>query len=129
MNVGTYRCMLHDGQTTGIDIAPYHHGGLHLQHWWAQGKSCPIAVAVTMEPYLFCASTNGLGWGRGEYEFAGFLKGEPLEVVPGPAPVTLARQRGASNRGRGAAADVEQRREGPFASSPAITPAVRSWRR
>ena len=46
VNVGSYRCMLHDPKTTGIDIGPYHHGNLQMKKWWSKGKSCPIAVAV-----------------------------------------------------------------------------------
>jgi 4-hydroxy-3-polyprenylbenzoate decarboxylase len=115
VNVGTYRCQRHDGRTTGIDIAPYHHGGLHLRQWWAHGEACPIAVVITPEPYLFCAATNGLGAGAGEYEYAGFLKGEPLEVVAGPRTgLPLPAHAELVLEGEVPPPDVEQRREGPF---------------
>ncbi len=84
VNVGTYRCMLHDKNTLDLLVSPMHHGNLKMQKWWAQGKSCPVAVAITVEPALFCVSANGVPWGTGEYEFAGFLKGEPLEIMTGP---------------------------------------------
>lgn len=84
INVGTYRCMLHDAQTLGISITPFHNGALQVRKWWARGESCPIAVAVTTDPYLFLASTNGVPWGLGEYDYAGFVKGEPQEVICGP---------------------------------------------
>jgi 4-hydroxy-3-polyprenylbenzoate decarboxylase len=84
VNVGTYRCMLHDGQTTGVDIAPYHHGHLQMQRWWALGKNCPVAVAVGVEPALFWASCVGLPWGADEYAYAGFVKGAPVDVLAGP---------------------------------------------
>lgn len=83
VNVGSYRAMLHDARTTGIDIAPYHHGNLHMRKWWAMGKACPIAVVVTPDPYLFCAAAHGIPWGTSEYDYAGFVKGEPLEVFHG----------------------------------------------
>ena len=43
VNAGAYRCMLHDARTTGVDIAPYHHGHLHIRKWWERGENCPIA--------------------------------------------------------------------------------------
>jgi 4-hydroxy-3-polyprenylbenzoate decarboxylase len=84
VNVGTYRSKLQDKKTTGIMIGPYHHGNLQMRKWWSRGKSCPIAVAITVDPYLFCASTTGLPWGTSEYEYSGFLRGEPLEIISGP---------------------------------------------
>jgi 4-hydroxy-3-polyprenylbenzoate decarboxylase len=115
VNVAAYRCQLHDARTLGIDIAPYHHGSLHMRQWWALGKACPIAVAVTPEPYLFCAATNGLAWGTSEYEYAGFIKGEPLEVVRGPRTgLPLPATAELVVEGEVPPPDVEQRLEGPF---------------
>jgi 4-hydroxy-3-polyprenylbenzoate decarboxylase len=115
VNAGTYRCQLHDARTTGVDIAPYHHGNLHMLKWWAQGKAAPVAVAVSVEPYIFLASTQGLPWATNEYEFAGFLKGEPIEVLraprtglPVPANAELFLE------GVVPPPEVETRTEGPF---------------
>jgi 4-hydroxy-3-polyprenylbenzoate decarboxylase len=115
LNVGTYRSQLHDGQTTGIDIAPYHHGNLHLRKWWAQGKNAPIAMAIGTDPYLFWASTEGLPWGTNEYECAGYLRGEPLAVVRGPRTgLPLPANAELVIEGEAPPPDVEQRVEGPF---------------
>ncbi len=84
VNLGTYRAQLHDPRTTGIYLSLNHHGMIHLRKWWAMGKGCPIAVAVTTDPYLFWASVDAVPLGESEYDFAGFLKGEPEEVVSGP---------------------------------------------
>jgi 4-hydroxy-3-polyprenylbenzoate decarboxylase len=84
VNLGTYRCMLHDERTTAVDIAPYHHGNLHMQKWWAAGKHAPVAVAVSLDPALFLAAAEGLPWGSTEYEYAGYLRGMPEEVFAGP---------------------------------------------
>jgi UbiD family decarboxylase len=115
VNAGAYRCMLHDARTTGVDIAPYHHGHLHIRKWWERGENCPIAVAVTPDPYLFFAASNGLPWGRSEYEFAGYVKGAPLEVIRGqytglplPANAELVIE------GEVPPPSIEQRDEGPF---------------
>jgi 4-hydroxy-3-polyprenylbenzoate decarboxylase len=115
VNVGTYRSMLQDEKTTGIDIAPYHHGNLQMRKWWSKGKGCPIAVAVSVDPYLFCASTNGLPWGTGEYEYAGFIKGEPLEIITGPRTgLPLPANAELIIEGEVPPPSVEERREGPF---------------
>ncbi|HLY66231.1 MAG TPA: UbiD family decarboxylase, partial [Chloroflexota bacterium] len=84
VNLGTYRCMLHDRRTTAVDIAPYHHGNLHMQKWWEAGKAAPVAVAISLDPCLFLSSAEGLPWGTTEYEYAGFLRNEPIEVFRGP---------------------------------------------
>jgi 4-hydroxy-3-polyprenylbenzoate decarboxylase len=115
VNLGTYRCMLHDGRTTGIEIAPYHHGSLQLRKWWAQGKSAPIAVAVSPDPSLFWASTEGLPWRAAEYEYAGFLRGEPYEVLAGPhTGLPLPANAELIVEGEVPPPAVEQRPEGPF---------------
>jgi 4-hydroxy-3-polyprenylbenzoate decarboxylase len=115
VNVGTYRSMLQDRKTTGIDIAPYHHGNLQMRKWWSKGKSCPIAVAVSVDPSLFCASTNGLPWGTGEFEYAGFIKGEPLEIIVGPkTDLPLPANAELIIEGEVPPPSVEERKEGPF---------------
>jgi UbiD family decarboxylase len=115
INLGTYRCMLHDARTTGLEIAPYHHGNLHLRKWWAQGRSAPVAVAVSPDPSLFWSSTEGLPWGASELEYAGFLRGAPVEVLRGPhSGLPLPANAELILEGEVPPPDVEQRPEGPF---------------
>ena len=106
--------MLHDGRTTGVDIG-LHHGHLHIRKWWERGENCPIAVAVTPDPYLFFAASNGLPWGRSEYEFAGYVKGAPLEVIRGPRTgLPLPANAELVIEGEVPPPSIEQRDEGPF---------------
>jgi len=115
VNAGTYRCMLHDRNTTGVDIAPYHHGRLHMQGWWAQGKSCPVAVVITPDPYVFLASTQSVPAYTSEYDYAGFVKGEPIEVMPGPRTgLPIPAHAEMVLEGEVPPPDVEARIEGPF---------------
>lgn len=115
VNIGTYRSMIHDKKTLGFQIAPYHHGNLHLKKWWSQGKNCPIAVAVTVDPYLFTASTQNVPWGTSEYEYAGFIKGEPEETFAGPRTgLPLPANAELVLEGEVPPLTVEQRKEGPF---------------
>jgi len=115
VNLGTYRCMLHDRKTLGFLISPYHHGNLQIQKWWSQGKNCPIAVAVTLDPNLFFASTSGAPWATPEYEVAGFLNGEPEEIIPGRwSGLPLPAHAEMIIEGEVPPLTVEQKKEGPF---------------
>src|SRR5262249_24687920 len=49
-----------------------------------RGKPCPIAVVNGPDPALFVAGFEYLPEGVCEYDFAGAIKGRPIEVVPGP---------------------------------------------
>ncbi|MBM2811806.1 MAG: UbiD family decarboxylase [Chloroflexi bacterium] len=82
-NVGTYRVMLHDRNTCGISITPYHHGNVQMRKWWLRGKSCPIAIVISPDPYLFIASTHGVPWGESELAWAGYFRGAPEEIIIG----------------------------------------------
>ncbi|HEX9879045.1 MAG TPA: UbiD family decarboxylase [Candidatus Binatia bacterium] len=115
VNVGSYRCMFHDPRTTGIYISPMHHGNLQIRKWWAAGKPCPVAVAISVEPTLFCVAANGVPWGTCEYDYAGFLKGEPVEVLKGPRTgLPLPANAELVFEGEIPPPSVEERREGPF---------------
>src|SRR5579862_2983563 len=115
VNLGTYRCMLHDRQTMAVDIAPYHHGNLHMQKWWANGKAAPAAVAVSLDPDLFLSSAEGLPWGATEYQYAGYLRGEPEEVFRGPRTgLPLPGQAELIVEGEVPPPSEDQRIEGPF---------------
>jgi 4-hydroxy-3-polyprenylbenzoate decarboxylase len=115
VNYGTYRAQIHDEKTTGIDAAPHHHAKLMMRKYWAKGQSCPMAVAISVDPALFCASTSDLPWGRPEIELGGFIKGSPIEIMeseltglPLPATAELIFE------GEVPPMEVEQRKEGPF---------------
>ncbi len=45
---------------------------------------CPIAVVNGEDPALFIAGFEYLPEGQSEYEFAGAIKGAPIEICPGP---------------------------------------------
>jgi len=60
---------------------PMNHIGLHFNKAVKQGKTLPVAIAVMVDPVLQLASATGLPYGVDEYEFAGGLRGEPVELV------------------------------------------------
>jgi len=47
----------------------------------ARGKSCPIAMAIGLDPALLVAGACGIPPGIDEYEFAGGMRGAPVELV------------------------------------------------
>jgi len=83
VNLGTYRVMVHDKNTLGLQIAGFHQGSLIERKYWAKGQSCPVAIAFGEDPVLFMASSGNIQVGyRNEYELVGYFEGKPVEVIP-----------------------------------------------
>jgi UbiD family decarboxylase len=117
VNVGTYRLMVHDRNTTGMYQGPSNDGMRMVRKYWAKGESCPIAVTLGEEPVIFLSSCGRLGCPSGvpEYEFAGAIRKEPVEVVEGeltglpiPASAEIVLE------GVIPPPEVERKGEGPF---------------
>jgi UbiD family decarboxylase len=60
------------------------HGKLIMRRWHELGKACPIAVVCGMHPALFMVAGIEIPYGKNEYDAAGRLLGEPVEVIIGP---------------------------------------------
>ena len=60
------------------------HGAIIAKKYWDRGESCPVAIVHGEDPALFIAGFEYLPDGRSEYEFAGSIKGAPIEVFDGP---------------------------------------------
>ena len=95
INVGTYRLQLHDATTTGIYQGIGNDGTKIVRKYWERGQAAPLAATFGCEPVLFLTSSGRLGAPSRvpEYEYAGFLRGEPVEVIEGkltglPIPAT-----------------------------------------
>ncbi len=84
MNLGSYRLQVHDKKTLGIAINPGHHGGIIEEKYWELGLSCPVAVSLGHDPRLATAANMYIPWEASEYEYAGWLKKKPVEVIRGP---------------------------------------------
>ena len=85
INASIYRVQLQGKNrvTVQFDHAG-RHGAIIARKYWAQGKPCPVAVVNGPDPALFVAGFEYLPEGASEYDFAGAIRGRPLEVVPGP---------------------------------------------
>jgi len=84
VNLGTYRLMINDRNHLALSIGESHHGHLHMDEWHRRGEPMPVAVALGMDPLLFVIGATELPYGVGEYDYAGGLCGEPVDVVKGP---------------------------------------------
>jgi 4-hydroxy-3-polyprenylbenzoate decarboxylase len=116
VNVGTYRLEIHDRSTTGIwQGGAGNDGAKIIRKYWAKEKPAPVAATFGQEPILFCASSGWTPPGVPEYEYAGFIRGEPIEVVEGkvtglPIPATAE----IAIEGDVPPPESESRDEGPF---------------
>src|SRR5262245_11218178 len=85
INASIYRIQVHGRNrvTVQFDHAG-RHGAIIAKKYWEQGKPCPVAIVHGEDPALFIAGFEYLPAGQSEYEFAGAIKGAPIEVHPGP---------------------------------------------
>lgn len=82
-NVGNYRNQIFTATEMGCYVleSPPRHIRLQWEKWKARGKAMPVAIAIGPEPYLSLTSVSAVPVQVDEYDIAGGLKGEPLEVV------------------------------------------------
>ncbi|MBI2363484.1 MAG: UbiD family decarboxylase, partial [Deltaproteobacteria bacterium] len=93
INVGSYRFKLIDETTCVGHMASGHHGDIISKQYWKQGKACPVAISLGQEPSILIAAGDNAAWGHCEYDYAGWLRGAPVEATKGvyadlPIPAT-----------------------------------------
>ena len=85
INASIYRVQVHGANQVTVQ---FDHGGRHgaliARKYWDRGESCPVAIVHGEDPALFIAGFEYLPDGRSEYEFAGAIKGAPIEIFAGP---------------------------------------------
>lgn len=81
VNLGPYRMMIVDRDTATINIAQGKHGRFHMEEFHATGEPCPVAVTIGQEPALWAMSSYNVPSGVGEYEYTGWLRERPVDVV------------------------------------------------
>lgn len=84
VNLGTYRCMLFDKNSVGLHMSPGRHGRTARDKFFERAQPFKVAVAVGADPALFLSSTQAVAANVSEYEFAGGLKGAPIEIIEAP---------------------------------------------
>lgn len=84
VNLGTYRCMLFSNQSLGLHMSAGRDARTMMNKYFSRGEPYKVAVAIGADPALYLSSTMTVPWGTSEYDFAGGLKGNPIEVLEGP---------------------------------------------
>ncbi|MEE8515887.1 MAG: UbiD family decarboxylase [Alphaproteobacteria bacterium] len=85
INYGAYRIQAHDRKVASVMTSKGKHGNLIMNKYRERGEKCPIAVVVGMHPALFMVAGLEMPYGKNEYDCAGGLLGESVEVINGPS--------------------------------------------
>jgi 4-hydroxy-3-polyprenylbenzoate decarboxylase len=112
-NVGMYRLQVYDQATTGMHWHRHKGGAQHFRVAEAKGERLPAAVAIGPDPAVTYAATAPLPEDLDEMLFAGFLRQEPVELVP-CVSVPLSVPANSQIILEGYVEPGEYRREGPF---------------
>jgi len=80
-NVGMYRLQIFDSKTLAVHWHPQKGGAQHLRVAERREERLEVAVALGPDPATLYTATAPLPEGMDEFIFAGFLRGEPVEMV------------------------------------------------
>ncbi len=83
VNLGTYRSQLFSKDKMGTQFIKGKHADLMLKKYQAMGKKMPVASIVGCDPLLFILGASRSPATVSEYDVAGAIRGEPVEVVKG----------------------------------------------
>ncbi len=83
-NLGAYRAQVYDERTIGCQITEGKHGRIHRDTYFERGQPMKVAMVCGQDPLLYLLSSSPLARGVSEYDFAGGIRGEPIDVIRGP---------------------------------------------
>ena len=84
INYGAYRVQAHDKKLATVMCSKGKHGDMIQKKYHERGQPCPVAVVCGMHPALFMIAGLEIPHGKNEYDAAGGLLGEPVQVIIGP---------------------------------------------
>ena len=84
INYGAYRVQSHDKNVASLMTSKGKHGDIIRNKYHEKGEACPIAVVVGMHPALFMVAGLEVPYGKNEYDMAGGLLGESVEIINMP---------------------------------------------
>ena len=84
VNAGCYRVQVHGRNVAGLMMSPGKHGRLIMTKYHERGLPCPVAVVTGMHPALFMLAGLEVPYGKSEYDMAGGILGEGVEVIHMP---------------------------------------------
>ena len=80
-NAGTYRLQVKGKDLLGMQALPFHDIAIHLRKSEEKGEPLPIAICIGNDPVLNFMSGTPVEYEQSEYDFAGAIKGEPIQLV------------------------------------------------
>jgi len=81
VNSSICRMMYRGGKFLNVFFAPMQHNWLIFNKYKKLKKDMPIAVIIGADPFMMFASESGIPYEENEFEYAGAMKGKPIEVV------------------------------------------------
>ena len=84
INVGTYRACVVAKDRVTLWIIEHKHGKQIARKYWQTKRACPVAIVLGCDPATWMAAPTAAKAGVSEYEYAGALRGEPVEVIRAP---------------------------------------------
>jgi vanillate/4-hydroxybenzoate decarboxylase subunit C len=116
-NFGIYRLQVKDKDRLGIQTAPQHDIGVNLRKAEELNRPLPVAIAIGNDPVIALAAGMPLQYDEDEYEMAGALRGEAVEIIRAET-VDLMVPAGAEVVLEGEIIPRQRRPEGPFGEFP-----------
>jgi len=83
VNLGIYRCMLVDRNRMALHMLEGQHGRIALDKYSTRGEAMPVVVAIGVDPTLWFAAGQRIPNSVSEYDYAGGIHGESIEVLEG----------------------------------------------
>jgi len=80
-NVGVYRQVIHDKNSTSMSVAQGQHIWMHWRKYRPKGKNLPLAVAIGADQLLPAVGASPVPMGVDEWDIMGALRQEPVELV------------------------------------------------
>jgi UbiD family decarboxylase len=115
VNVSTHRLQVHDKTTAVVFCESGKHLDIIRKKYWARGQSCPVAVTCGGHPLFVFAGGRPIPWGMPEYDWLGWWRKKPVEVIAGPVTgLPIPSNAEIALEGEMLPPDRESRIEGPF---------------
>lgn len=84
VNLGCYRVMVKDERRLSLYISPGKHGRMMREKYFARNEPMPVLMSFGHDPTLFMAASIEVPYALCEYDYAGGVKGVPVDVIKGP---------------------------------------------
>lgn len=93
VNLGTYRAQMLDSKHLGTQFIKGKHADIMLKKYQARKEPMPVACIIGCDPLLFLMGAARVTAFESEYDLAGSIRGEAVEVIKGetvdlPIPAT-----------------------------------------